>query len=172
MLQISTSSADRNTHNIAYPGLRFRDFVLEVDVQNLIDVPSTRMGVAFRAEYYSPGQGIDSGYYYIFTVGGDGVCELRICYLRGEGHNLMTPPVVSESVDRFGGVNLVHVEAMGGHFRFFVNDQFVMEFEDIDYEDFRDHDYSLGDIGLIVVDPNGVGVKVGFDNLVVGLLQE
>ena len=166
-LQISTSSEDVFSYNIAYPGLRFQDFVLEVDVQNLTDVPSTRMGVVFRAEYDSSTYH-DYGKYYFFTVGDDGICELRIRH----GWELLTPPIVSEAVDRFGGVNQVHVEAVDGRFRFFVNDQFVMEFEHIDYEDSNDHDYSLGDIGLFVVDPNEVGVRVGFDNLVVGLLPE
>ena len=145
--------------------------MLELDLQNLTDVPSTRMGVVFRAEYDVINMYHDQGHYYLFTVGDDGVCELRIRY--GGGHSeFEAPPVVSEAVDRFGGVNRLHLEAIGGHFRVFVNDQFVMEFEHSEYEDSNNHDFSLGDIGLFVMDPNQVGVKVGFDNLVVGLLQE
>ena len=178
MLQISTSPQDSNrTENIAYPGLRFQDFVLEVDVQNLTDVPSTRMGVVFRAKYDYSGSRVgaaDNSRYYAFTIGGDGVCEFYLRWVESWSASVeaLVPPTVVASVNRTGEINHIHIEALGGRFRLFVNDQLTAEYEDTGYKDGHNHDFSIGDIGLLVLDPNEAGVRVGFDNLVIGLLQE
>jgi hypothetical protein len=172
MLQISTSPGDMFERNIAYPGLRFENFVLEVDIQSLTDVPSARMGVVFRAYYDYEYTGYESGdrsRYYRFDIGSDGMYELQ---LRDKKVESLIPPSFSEAIHRFGETNHVQIEAVRGHFRFFINDQLIAEFEDSGYANAHDHDFSKGDIGLIVDDPNDVGVKIGFDNLVVGLFQD
>lgn len=174
-LQIRTVSQDTYNRVYAYPGLRLQDFVLEVDAQNLTDVPSARMGVMFRAVYESS-YGSDYSKFYLYTIGNDGACELRIYDTRFHGTDdsatLLASPVVLESVDRFGGVNRIHIEAVGGHFRIFVNGQLAIEFEHTDYREYANEDFSVGDIGLYVEDPNRAGITVGFDNLIIGLLQE
>jgi hypothetical protein len=167
MLQIITSS-QLGDSGIAYPGMQFKDFVLEVDAQNLSDTPSIRIGVTFRGGYAYPFYK-----YYLFRVGSDGICDFLQRWHAGGGYkSVLIPPIFSDAVNHFGEVNRIHIEAVGGHFRFFVNDQFVAEHEAIDYQNTHDDDLSSGDIGLYVFNPNEADGQVGFDNLIVGSLKE
>ncbi|MDJ0752582.1 MAG: hypothetical protein QNJ45_03615 [Ardenticatenaceae bacterium] len=134
----------------ARPHLTFDNFVIDVYGRWLGGAIGGSYGVEFRIDD-------ESGDFYSFYLHNDGR------YTVGKQFNGSWFEVVedfSPSIERNGGLNQIRVEAIGDRFRFYINNQFIV--------DIQNQGLPKGDIRLIASKAEGTEeFMAAFDNLVV-----
>ena len=168
----------------AWSGLNytFEDFVLDVDATKLAGSDDNGIMVIFRL--------VDNANYYRFDISSDGFYALS--EIQGGAHTVVSDYAMSSAIVQGDATNHIRVEAVGGTFRFFVNDTPLPLCVATDHasrplwdhsaaeptcvggvvtEEWQDADFPRGKIGLGAQGFAGIDTiaeaTIGFDNLVI-----
>lgn len=134
----------------ARPHLTFDNFVLDVYGRWLGGAIGGGYGVQFRLDD-------ETGDYYSFLLHNDGRFTVG---KRLDGTWFEVINDFSPHIERNGGLNRMRVEALGDRFRFYVNNQFLV--------DIRNEGLPKGDIRLVATKADGTEeFMAAFDNLVI-----
>lgn len=134
------------------PEQSFSDFILEVDSRQLAGDPGNTYGVLFRMQ--------DATQFYRFELTGDGFYMVERRNADGTWTRFVDDwtesPAIAQGIN---ALNRIRIEANGGTFSAFVNDQLVHQF--------TDNAYASGTIGLDAGTFTQPHTQAVFDNVVV-----
>jgi hypothetical protein len=142
---------------LAYPHLRFDNFILEVDARWSGGAVGGHYGVLFRYRGDEPSSYWYKNEFYDFVVGNDGR------YSAGkwvDGERVVLLEGFLDALGHPGDINRIHIEANGPNMRFFINDQFLGNISDVEHDS--------GDIALTAQKPEGTQFfEASFDNVII-----
>ena len=134
----------------ARPHLTFDNFVMDVYARWVGGALGGGYGIEFRVDD-------ESGDYYRFTLHNDGRYKIGR-QISGRWFEIVDE--FSPSIARNGGLNKIRIEAIGDRFRFYVNDQFLI--------DIQQQGVAKGDIRLVAAKAEGTEeFLAAFDDLTI-----
>jgi hypothetical protein len=132
--------------------VEYSDFVLEVDATQVSGPDNNSYGVFFR-------YGLDAKEFYTFLISGDGFYVFTVDGAEREEPEILVDWTESSAINKGAQTNHIKVSAVGENMKYYVNDQFLGEVQDIRF--------STGVVGFFAGSLDVGGVQISFDNLVI-----
>jgi len=135
----------------ANPGLSFEDSIVEVEATKIGGLEDNDFGLICRF------QGLEG--FYSFIITSDGFYAITK-WNNGQQVIISSEYMeYSDHINQGSAVNLIQAECVGSTLKLSVNDNFLVEVTDSDFQ--------TGDVGLIAGTFNNHGTDIKFDNFVV-----
>lgn len=132
----------------------FTDFNVEAQATQLNGPDSNGYGLILRAS---------SNQFYLFMIGGDGYYSF-VHYAQDGTPDFIIEWTQSPTINQGNQTNELKAEAVGSHFKFYINGELVDEADD--------ERLTSGDVGFFVLSSDQDGLDVAFDNLKVSLPED